>query len=120
MMSTRNPGRRGGLGRPQCADRLAGYRGTSSPDVTIGTQSLDCPARAGGTRGVESRGRICTRNMEQKGGLGRLQYADRPAEHDGTSSSDLTIEAPIDPRATNVIIIEFIKKSRNLRGHSWT
>ena len=42
-MSTRNPGRRGGLGRPQCADRLAGYRGTSSPDVTIGTQEPRLP-----------------------------------------------------------------------------
>ena len=32
--------------------------------------------------------------MERKGGLGRGQYADRPAGYRGPTSSDLTIEAP--------------------------
>ena len=90
----RNPELSGGQGRRQCAEWVTGFQGTcKNPDSTCtkgALKSLDCPARAGGTRGVESRGKICTRNMEQKGGLGRRQYADRPAEYRGTTSSDRT------------------------------
>jgi|AACY02.9.fsa_nt_gi hypothetical protein len=45
-MSTRNPERTGGLGRPQYANRLARYRGTSSPGVTKGTQEPRLPSGA--------------------------------------------------------------------------
>ena len=35
--------------------------------------------------------------MEQKGGMGHLRCADRPAGYRGTSSSDPTLEAPRSP-----------------------
>ena len=94
----RNPELSGGLGRRQRAEWVTGFQGTcENPDSAFtkgALKSLDWPTRAEGTRGAEGRGKICTRNMERKGGLGRWQYAVRPAEYRGTTSSDLTIETP--------------------------